>query len=324
MTGRTSATLPVAPVESVAVGNAVLTVAEQSGILAELAGSGSRTAGQVADGLGLDERATQVLLDALVEVEIVERQGFGYRAHPGLSRIVRAMGTVADALGRRVRTGEPALSGDRPEEAGPLYEGLVGMLGTFFSEVAQEAAELLAAPRLQILDAGAGTAPWSRAIVRREPTCTVDALDLPQVLPATRKAVADAGFEQRFRYLEADVLDDELAADRYDLVLAANLCHLFDPPTAERVIGKLASATRRGGSVAIVDAVPDHDDPDRRRYVALYAAGLLTRTASGRVHTFDDYRRWLRDAGACNIVRHDCTRFPTSVIVAQVPDPSAD
>lgn len=310
-------TLPVASVECTVMARAVLEVADRLGILAEIAGTGSRTVTQVADRRGLDVRATEVLLDALVEIEIVERDGSGYRADPGLPGLVRAMGTVTDALESRVRTGEPALSGDRPDEAGILYAGVVDLLGTFFAEVAPEAAELLAAPRLRILDAGAGTAPWSRAIVERETTCTVDALDLPRVVDATRKAVADAGLEDRFRYIEADILDDDLASDRYDLVLAANLCHLFDPTTTERVIRKLVTAARPDGTVAIIDVVPEHDAPDRRRYVALYAAGLLTRTSSGGVHTFGDYARWLRGAGARDVTRHDCRRFPTTVIRAQ-------
>lgn len=314
MTGQPSTTLPLAPVERVVVGNAVLVVADRQGILGAIAAGGSRTAGQVADELDIDEHATRVLLDALAEVGIVESNASGYQAHPGLPGLVGAMSTVTDTLGERVRTGQPHLSGDRPDEAGALYEGLVELLGAFFGEVAAEAAERLAAPRLRILDAGAGTAPWSRAIVRREPTCTVDAVDLPPVLPATRRAVADSGLEDRFHLVAADILADDLLTDRYDLVLAANLCHLFAPSTAGRVIGKLVSAAAPGGSVAIVDTVPEHDAADRRRYVALYAAGLLTRTASGGVHAFADYARWLQDAGAREVTRHDCTRFPTTII----------
>lgn len=319
MTVQRSETLPIAAVERTVMAATVLEVAHRLDILTELAGATGHTAKQVADRRRLDERATQVLLDALVEIGIVERNESGYRAHAELPGLLATMRTGTETLGRRVRTGEPALSGDRPDEAGVLYEELVGLLGTFFAQVAGEIAERLAAPRLRILDVGAGAAPWSRAIAKREPTCTVDALDLPPVVPITRQAVTDAGLDDRFHYIEADILADDLVADRYDLVLAANLCHLFAPKTTEHVIGKLVTAARPGGTVAIIDAVPDHDAPERRRYVALYAAGLLTRTASGRVHTSDEYARWLRGAGARDVTRHDCTHFPATMIRAQAP-----
>lgn len=92
-----------------------------------------------------------------------------------------------------------------------------------------------------------------------------------------------------------------------------------DPATAGRLVDRLARAVRPGGTLAIIDAVPDHAAPDRRRYVALYAAGLLTRTASGGVHRFRDYARWLHDAGARDIRGHDCASFPTTLIRARVP-----
>ena len=92
--------------------HAVLDVADRLGILADLAGAAGRTAGRVADRRGLDARATQVLLDALVEIGSVERNGSGYRAHPELPG---------------------------------LFGGLVGLLGAFFATVAAEVAELLAA-----------------------------------------------------------------------------------------------------------------------------------------------------------------------------------
>ncbi len=310
---RRPGTLPVAAVESVLAGSAVVRIARRTGILGEVTGEDARSASDVAAARGLDPRATRVALDALVELGLIERCETGYRGHPGLPELVDRMGGALDGLEARLRSGRPTLSGDRPDEAGALYRGLAGMLGRLFGDVAREAAELLAEPGLRILDVGAGAAPWSRAIVAREPSCRVEALDLPEVLPSTRRAVPGDGLEDRFGFVEADALEDPLPGD-FDLVLAANLCHLFDADTAARLIHRLARAARPGGRVAIIDAVPDHDDPERRRYAALYAAGLLTRTASGGIHAFDRYRAWLREAGCRAVDRFDCQRFPTTVI----------
>jgi hypothetical protein len=54
---------------------------------------------------------------------------------------------------------------------------------------------------------GAGAAPWSLAIARRNPRCRVTALDLGAVLAVTRRAVATAGQADRFDYVSGDVFD---------------------------------------------------------------------------------------------------------------------
>ena len=144
--------------------------------------------------------------------------------------------------------------------------------------------------------------PWSLAVAARDPACTVTALDLPAVLPATRRAVADAGRERQFRFLAGDRFDAEVGAATYDLAIAGNLCHLFGADADRRLLGRLHGALRPGGYLAIMDVVPDERPPPRR--VALYELGLLRRTASGGAHPLAAHRRWLAGAGFESPERH--------------------
>jgi hypothetical protein len=92
---------------------------------------------------------------------------------------------------------------DTPDGAAALYPGAVGYLGAMLAAVAARAASLLPAAA-RVLDAGAGAAPWSLAVAARDPACLVTAVDLPAVVPATRRAVRDAGRERQFRFLAGD------------------------------------------------------------------------------------------------------------------------
>lgn len=249
---------------------------------------------------------------------LAEQDADGYRAHPQLPALVTTMRTGMATLPDRVRTGLPRLAGDQPDEPHSSTVSWPGPLGTFFGEVAEEVADRLAAPGLSVLDVGAGAAPWIRAIARRHATTRVLAVDLAPVLTTTYTAVADDGLADQFDVLARDVLAEPLPGG-HDLVVAANLCHLFGATTAQRLVRRMVSAVRPGGTIAIVDAVPEHDDPQRRRSVALYAAGLLTRTTTGGVHFFADYASWLVAAGGDEVHRHDCERSPTSLITARVP-----
>jgi SAM-dependent methyltransferase len=200
-----------------------------------------------------------------------------------------------------LREGRPPVRGDTPDGAAALYPGAVGHLGAMLAAVAEKAAGLLPAAA-RVLDAGAGAAPWSVAFAARDPACVVTAVDLPAVLPATRRAVRAAGRERQFRFLADDLFQVDLARGAYDLAIAGNLCHLFNEATNRRLLGRLYDTLRPGGTLAVMDVIPDEQPTPR--WVALYELGLLLRTASGRVHPLAAYLGWLHDAGFQPPERH--------------------
>lgn len=111
--------------------------------------------------------------------------------------LLRLAGGLTEAL----RTGVPAIAADTPAGAERLYPDTVPLIGSLMAPAAAKAAAHLLATGVrapEVLDVGAGTAPWSLALARRAPGCHVTALDLPAVLPATRAAVDAAGCSDRF------------------------------------------------------------------------------------------------------------------------------
>ncbi|HVD15559.1 MAG TPA: methyltransferase [Actinomycetota bacterium] len=96
--------------------------------------------------------------------------------------------------------------------------------------------------------------------------------------------------------------DVELGRGAYDLAIAGNLCHLFDEAANRRLLGRLYDALGPGGTLAVMDVIPDQQPTPR--WAALYELGLLLRTASGRVHPLAAYLAWLQDAGFGPPERH--------------------
>jgi ubiquinone/menaquinone biosynthesis C-methylase UbiE len=166
----------------------------------------------------------------------------------------------------------------------------------------------------RILDVGAGAAPWSLALARRDPRCHVTALDFASVLASTRQAVDEAGCTDRFDYVAGNAFEVSLRPATYDLVLLGNLCHLFDPHANRRLIGRLRPAIQPGGRIAVIDVLPS-PDPAARRSVQLYAAGLMTRTSSGGVHGKESYMAWLEEAGFLDIHVQEASRTPPISVV---------
>jgi 2-polyprenyl-3-methyl-5-hydroxy-6-metoxy-1,4-benzoquinol methylase len=148
---------------------------------------------------------------------------------------------------------------------------------------ASRAAELLVGdgivPR-SVLDVGAGAAPWSLAVAARAPGCAVTALDLPSVLEVTRSAVSAAGRGTQYRYLPGNMFAADLGGP-YDLVLLANVCHLFGAEPNRRLLRRVREAVEPGGRVAIADLLAA-GGLDLARRVALYELSLVLRTEQGR------------------------------------------
>lgn len=279
--------------EAVAAAAAVRT-AGRLGVLTVLDEAPART-GDLAAACQLTERGARLLLAALHGLGVVEATGEDtWRAAvPDLPALTRT-GDMWTHLDDAVRLGRPLVRGDTPDGAAGFYPDAVGHLGAMVTAVAERAAHLLP-PAARVVDAGAGAAPWSLAVAARNPDCVITAIDLPAVLPATRHAIRRAGRERQFRFAEGDIFAVDLPVGSFDLAIAGNLCHLFDETANRRLLGRLGDALAPGGTVAIMDVMPDGGPLPR--WARLYELGLMLRTRGGGVHPLTSYLDWLDDAG---------------------------
>jgi SAM-dependent methyltransferase len=298
-------------------GAAAIRAAAAVGVLELLARGGGSTA-QAAEALGLDERATRRLLDVLVALGLAVADPDGlYRSTVEERTLLDNQLQMWDALSEVLRHGPPPYHVDQPAGAQRVYPDLVGLLGQMKAEAARQAAEQLARPHLRVLDLGAGAAPWSLAVVAREPSCRVTAVDLPAVIRATRRAVEAAGRAGRFEYLAADLFLIELPKKAFDLAILGNLCHLFGPEDNQRLLLRLFQALRPDGTVAIIESVRDGT---ALREQAIYALGLLLRAPEGDVYPLPRYREWLLQAGFEAVEDVPLTeRPPLTLVTARRP-----
>lgn len=308
---------PFAYLADVVTAAGALTAARRMGVLERL-DRGAADAATLAADCGLSSDGAALLLDALTAMGVVRADRDGLH-HPGGIR-PRDLGrllSLGDGLPESLRTGVSAVAAGTPSGAGQLYPGAVAHIGSLMADPAAAVAERLAAAGVtfgEVLDVGAGAAPWSLALARRAPGCHVTALELPAVLPATRAAVDAAGCADQFTFRPGDVLTADLPHRTYDLILVGNLCHLFDNSTNQNLLTRLAVALRPGGSLAILDVLPDTPAADRRA-AALYALGLYARASQGGLHPFTAYQQWLSTAGLPPPSRADVFDAPPVTLI---------
>ena len=299
--------------------SSVLSAADHLGILARLDADPANSITLSRD-CAISERGAQLLLAALCSLGLIEEDsnGFYHSALPELAQMTTWI-TPWNQLAQVIRDDQSTRAGDTPDGAEMLYPEVVVHLGAWFAPAAERAADYLIARGQRVLDLGAGAAPWSLALTVRNPNTHVTAVDMPAVLAVTRQVVTNCGLAARYDFLSGDLLTIDLGRSAYDMAIAGCLCHLFDEATNRRLLGRLFDVLRPGGTLAILDALPN-ERLDGPRPVVLYALGLLLRTSRGQVYPFSTYVGWLREIGFEAIELIDLSQNPPiSLIMAQRP-----
>jgi SAM-dependent methyltransferase len=184
-----------------------------------------------------------------------------------------------------------------------------------FPVAPKRVARWLGRPGVRVLDVGAGSARWS-APFAAFPGSRLTALDIPAEFPRLESSVTDAGLRDRYRLIEGDVFQiGAEALGRHDVVIAANLFHLFADARCRELFARLAQLVEPGGTVAMIDQLLDVE-PDWGRWAALYAVGILHRAPGGRLYPLTSYERWMRETGFTDVEARTICAIPPLTLVS--------
>jgi len=165
----------------------------------------------------------------------------------------------------------------------------------------------------KVLDISASHGMWGNAFATKNQKAHIVALDWAPVLEVAGENARAAGVADRFSTIAGNAFEVELGGD-YDVVLVPNFLHHFNAADCVRFLKKVHAALRPGGTVAIVEFVPN---PDRITPPA--AAGfsliMLATTPEGDAYTFAEYSDMLAQAGFTAPIMHS---LPASMNVAVI------
>ena len=165
----------------------------------------------------------------------------------------------------------------------------------------------------RMLDVGGGSAAFSMEIVKKNPSINAVVLDLPYVLPLTKKYVSESGLSDKFSFLEGDYLTRDFEGS-YDLILLSAIVHINNYEQNKLLIKKCADALNKDGMIVISDFVMD-DGRTKPYHGALFSLNMLVGTANGDTYTEKEIREWFHSAGLSNIERKN-TSFGADLIIA--------
>ena len=314
---------------------AALKAALELALFTAISQSGA-TAAELAQKCDAAERGIRILADYLTTLGFLEKNGGRYSltrdsatfldqkspAYAGGAAAFLLSPTLRnafDGLAPSVRKGGTAQSEDgtmAPEH--PVWIDFARGMAPMMTPPAQVLAGLLpfdAAAPVRILDIAAGHGVYGIAVAQMNPRAQLVAVDWAPVLEVARENARAAGLADRFSTIAGNAFDVELG-ENYDVVLIPNFLHHFDCATCVIFLKKIYRALRPGGSVAVVEFVPN---PDRVTppEVAGFSLVMLATTAAGDAYTFAEFEEMLREAGFHGIRQHP---LPPSTATAVIAD----
>jgi precorrin-6B methylase 2 len=290
-----------------------------------------RTAEGLCSSLESDPRATRVLLDALVALELVDKNGDHYSITSQVADLLTDEGShsvlamaqhQANCLRRWAQLAQVVKTG-KPAPRTPSIRGEAGDTASFIGamqEVSASVADQMIQPLARLsfdhlLDIGGASGTWTLAFLRARPNLTATLFDLPEVIPMARERFSREGFLDRVQLVAGNFYSDALPAGA-DAAWISAIAHQNSREQNRTLFKKTSQVLRPQGWVMIRDMVMNASRTSPSSG-ALFAVNMLVGTESGGTFTFDEFREDLEEAGFKNVslVRQD--ERMNSLVVAQ-------
>ncbi len=268
------------------------------------------TPGEVASATGWDARATRMLLDGLLAVGLVEKNGDTYRnsetaslclvpGRPGYQgHILRHHHNISHQwarMGESLRSGTGIRADETNRSPEELRAFILGMSDVAKFSARQVLEILDLSPYRHVLDLAGGPATYTMAFLDACPDMRATLFDLPEVIEIAREQVEAANMAGRVTFLPGDLTTDEYGSG-YDLVFISNIIHSFAPEANREMVRKCHDALETGGTLVIKDFLVDNDRLGPA-FSLTFALNMLVGTRDGDTYTFAQAEEWTREAG---------------------------
>jgi SAM-dependent methyltransferase len=274
----------------------------------------SASAMQLAERLDCQQRGMEILLDALVALEILEKRNGAYINSEGAqSTLLRSssgsmahiMGHLAQLYGDWARLAETIRHGQKKQSQASLYDPeanrnfIRGMAEVSLPRLVPIIEALPLAGADHFVDLGGGPAQYACEAARRFAQLSVTLVDLPLTVEVAREEIEKQGLCERVQTAVCDFYRElalpELAPA--DVMLLSQVLHAEGPAENQALIEKCAAVIKPGGTIVIAENLVDAQDRSQPIFGAMFAVNMLAATHRGRTYCAEEIAQWLLQAG---------------------------
>ena len=306
-----------------------LSAAAQLDLFTLLAREQRLTRPQIARQLGLQEKPARILLLGCVTLGLLRKRG-GFYENTRLSahllnrdqprNIVpiilwqqfinyRAMSAFPEALAANRNVGLREFQGAEPT----LYQRLAHhpdlekIFQAAMEAISRQANHLLAAAvdfgRFHhLVDIGGGNGANIIGLARRFPNLQADVFEAPSVCALAREKIQAEGLSGRLGAIAGNCFEDAFPAGA-DGILFCHFMTIWSEEKNRLLLRKAHQALTPGGAVIIFNQM-QADDESGPWSAAMGSPYFLTlATGEGMLYTWNEYERWMREAGFAPVRR---------------------
>lgn len=277
----------------------------------EVIGKNSKAADEIAAKCKTHPEATRHLLDCLVGIGYLQWSNGHYSLRPkyhkwllkesesnliGKLRFQLIEWEWMGKLEEYVRTGKTLdLHGSATEKEWQLYqEGMRDLSIT----VAKELAPKIPVPKnaTHMLDIGGSHGLFSIELCKKHPGLTSTIMELPAAVEAASAIAKRYDTTNRVTYVAGNALNDDLGAEKYDMIMINNVVHHFTDQQNHALAKKVTRALKPGGIYAIGEFVRT-TKPGEGDLVAATSGLYFSLTSSSGTWSVSEMEAWQKNAG---------------------------
>jgi ubiquinone/menaquinone biosynthesis C-methylase UbiE len=298
---------------------------------------GAKTSEQIARETGASARALRILMNALVGLNLLnrDRQGkysltaesaaFLLSSKPGTH--AGFFGTIAPQIISRwlrlsdiIREDRPPVAVNQEREGTEFFSQLVENIIPMSYPPAQKLGDHLNLAKgkneIRVLDLAAGSGIWGVALAQKSPQVRVTAVDWGGMIPTTKRVTRKFGVGDRFDYVEGDILEANFGSG-YDVAILGHILHSEGEDRSRQLLTKTFRALKSGATIAIAEWLVN-DDRTRPLPSLMFAVQMLVNTEKGDTFSFNEIKIWLEQAGFKKVRKLEAPG-PSPLILATKP-----
>jgi hypothetical protein len=169
---------------------------------------------------------------------------------------------------------------------------------------------------VKVLDIAAGSGVWGIGVAMASPQVRVTAVDWAEIIPVAQKVAARFNLADRFTYISGDLGTVDFGTG-YNVATLGQILHSEGKQRSRELIAKVFAALAPGGTIAIAEFLVNADRTGPVNGL-LFAVNMLVATDNGDTFSFEEISVWLKEAGFVNPRTLDAPG-PSPLILATKP-----
>jgi predicted O-methyltransferase YrrM len=270
-----------------------------------------KTLFEVADRLGVNGETLELLLNALVAMQLLKKDGDSYgNSTVSATHLVRNSAQYVghllllhDAewdnwgkLEQTIRTGQRLVDRHVFETDPDIGSNVLAVLHRIGQQSGPDLARRLQlSGPVRFLDLGGGAGTNAIAFCQTYPELTATVFDLPATLQLTERTVKEAGLESRITLRPGDFNKDGLGGP-YDVILMSDILHYQDLSTNALLVKRVWDHLAPGGRLVIKDRFLNETGTGPA-WTTAFAVHILVNTERGGCYKTADAVQWMGEAG---------------------------